>query len=102
MPRRKTQSSRQMRKENLRRMYGNPWDSTSSKSSSNSSKSITPSKQNFTKKAITGRKAKKSAIKSQTANSNRISFREPLERSRSSTKSTTSSRHSAWKNISSK
>jgi hypothetical protein len=88
-----------MRRENLRRMYGNPWDSSSSKSSS---KSITPRKQSFTKKAITGRKAKKSSIKSQTANRNRISFREPLERGRSLTKSTTSSRHSAWKSISSK
>ena len=100
MPRSKTQSSRQMRRENLRRMYGNPWDSSSSKSSSKSSSS--PRKQSFTKKAITGRKAKKSSIKSQTANSNRISFREPLERGRSLTKSTTSSRHSAWKSISSK
>ena len=32
MPIRKTQSSRHMRKENLRRMYGNHWDSTSRKS----------------------------------------------------------------------
>jgi hypothetical protein len=91
-------SYRQRRKAYLRRTMGNPWDSDSKSTSSKSPRSP----RNITSK-VSLHAPKKSSIKSRT-HSNRVTFREPLERSASKSKSisTTSSRHSAWHSVSSK
>ena len=87
-------SHRQSRKVNLRRMYCNPWDDSSSSSSSR--KLVSSSRKTKNQKA-----PKKSAMKKSSGNKKtkkKVSFREPLDRSRS----TTSSAHSAWHSVSSK
>lgn len=69
------QTKRQKKRASLRRLYGNPWDSTSSL------KSKTPSPRTKTSKR-------------------RVTFREPLERSASKSKSKSSS--NVWRTVSSK
>ena len=69
------QTKRQKKRASLRKLYGNPWDSTSS------SKSKTPSPRTKTSKR-------------------RVTFREPLERSASKSKSKSSS--NVWRTVSSK
>ncbi len=83
-------SSDQRKKLMMRKIDGNPRDSSSN---SNSSKSSFK-----TRKHTSTRMPKKSSIKSKTKknNRNRISFREPLERSASSTS------HNVWYSVSSK
>jgi len=90
-------SHRQHRKETLRKMYGNPWDS-SSKSSSKSISQLSPKKS--ATKRVSSRMPKKSSIKSRTQ-TNRVTFREPLERSASKSKSSTSRSHAVWRSVSS-
>ena len=65
------QTKRQKKRASLRRLYGNPWDSTSS--------SKTPSSRSKTSKK-------------------RVTFREPLERSASKSKSSSN----VWRTVSSK
>ena len=72
------QTKRQKKRASLRRLYGNPWDSTSS---SSRPKSKTPSSRSKTSKR-------------------RVTFREPLERSASKSKS--SSPSNVWRTVSSK
>jgi hypothetical protein len=76
-------SHRQTRKAKLRKMYGDPWDSTTSSSSRKS----TP---------MPKKSAMKSSSKSRTKKN--VSFKEPLDKSLSST----SSAHAAWRSVSSK
>ena len=70
------QTKRQKKRASLRRLYGNPWDSTSS---SSRPKSKTPSSRSKTSKR-------------------RVTFREPLERSASKSKSSSN----VWRTVSSK
>lgn len=70
-------SSRRRKRETYRKMHGNPWDSSSS---SRRSKTISLRK--------TSRKSNKKSV----------TFREPIVRTRSSTKS---SAHAAWHSVSS-
>lgn len=105
MPKVPFRSHRQLRKATLRRMYGNPWDtpsrsSTSSRSSSKSSKSSRSSRSPA--KTISSRYPKRSSLKKSNTTRKNITFREPLERSASKSKSTTSSAHLAWRSVSSK
>ena len=67
-------TKRQKKRASIRRLYGNPWDSTSSSS-----------------------RAKTSSSKSKTAKK-RVTFREPLERSASKSKSSSN----VWRTVSSK
>ena len=96
----KFRSSRQFKRTSFRRMYGNPWDSssTSSISSPRTSSNILSSLTRNNKVKI----PKKSAFKSNSITRKKISFREPLEKSKSKSKSTTSSYHSDWRSVSSK
>ena len=70
-------TKRQKKRASLRRLYGNPWDSTSS-SSKTSSKKMSSSKTKTAKKSVT--------------------FRQPLERSASKSKSSSN----VWRTVSSK
>ncbi len=70
-------TKRQKKRASLRRLYGNPWDSTSS-SSKTSSKKMSSSRTKTAKKSVT--------------------FRQPLERSASKSKSSSN----VWRTVSSK
>ena len=70
------QTKRQKKRESLRRLYGNPWDSTSSSSRTRTKSPSTRSK--------TSKK--------------RVTFRQPLERSASKSKSSSN----VWRTVSSK
>ena len=70
-------SKRQKKRNTLRKRYGNPWDS--------SPKSTKSSRRNITSKR----------------SSKKVSFRQPLVRSRSRSSSKSSS-HAAWRSVSSK
>lgn len=72
------QTKRQRKRNAIRSLYGNPWDSTSS-----SSRRRSTSKRSTTKKSVT--------------------FRQPLERSasKSKSKSKTSSPSNVWRTVSS-
>ena len=72
------QTKRQRRRKAIRSLYGNPWDSSSSSSRRRSSSS------------------RRSASKT---SKRRVTFREPIERSASKTKS--SSRSNVWRTVSS-
>ncbi len=72
------QTKRQRRRKAIRSLYGNPWDSSSSSSRRRSSSS------------------KRSASKT---SKRRVTFREPIERSASKTKS--SSPSNVWRTVSS-
>jgi len=72
-------TKRQKKRASLRRLYGNPWDSTSS-----SSRTKTSSK-------------KMSSAKTKTAKKS-VTFRQPLERSASKSKSSSN----VWRTVSSK
>ena len=76
-------SSRQTRRAKLRKMYGDPWDNTTSSSSRKSS-------------SMPKKSAMKSSSKSRTKKN--VSFKEPLDKNLSST----SSVHAAWRSVSSK
>jgi hypothetical protein len=93
-------SHRQRRKTELRKSYGNPWDSSSNESAS---KSSSKSNKTYTRRVSLTRTPKKSSMKSanKTRSNRNISFREPLERNRSLTKSSTSSSHAVWRSVSS-
>ena len=79
------QTKRQRKRNAIRSLYGNPWDSTSSSSRRNTSSSRrrSTSKRSTTKKSVT--------------------FRQPLERSasKSKSKSKTSSPSNVWRTVSS-
>jgi hypothetical protein len=76
-------SHRQTRRAKLRKMYGDPWDNTTSSSSKQSN-------------SMPRKSAMKSSSKRRTKKN--VSFKEPLDKSRSST----SSAHAAWRSVSSK
>ena len=76
-------TKRQKKRASLRRLYGNPWDSTSS---SSKTRTKTSSK-------------KMSSIRSKTSKKS-VTFREPIERSASKSKSKSSS--NVWRTVSSK
>ena len=69
-------SSRRRKRDTYRKMYGNPWDSSSS------------SKRKTVSTRTVSRRTKRKSV----------TFREPIVRSRSSTKS---SSHAAWHSVSS-
>ena len=99
-------SHRQRRKNDLRKSYGNPWDSSSDKSSSKSSSKTNQinKRSNVSLRHISLTKTpKKSSMKTsnRTKSHRTITFREPLERSRSLSKSSTSSSHAVWHSVSS-
>ena len=106
MPKTSFRSHRQINKYTLRRMYGNPWDKPSSSSSSSSSLSSSSSRRETTtssprretrpRRHISNKQPKKSAVKKSNTTRKNVSFREPLERSASS------SAHAAWHTVSSK
>ena len=73
------QTKRQRKRKAIRSLYGNPWDSSSSSSSRRRSSS-----------------SKRSASKT---SKRRVTFREPIERSASKTKS--SSPSNVWRTVSS-
>lgn len=103
MTKTKFRSYRQRRKYSLRKSLGNPWDSSSSKSSSNKSNKINEKNKMSLKRISLTKTPKKSSMKTpnKTRSHRNISFSEPLERSRSLTKSSTSSSHAAWYSVSS-
>lgn len=86
-------SRRQRRREYMRKYYGNPWDSSSKTSSRKSSSH----KSSSHRKSMKFKTAKKSSIKTGTRSKRNVSFREPIERSRSSS----SSHNSVWRTVSS-
>ncbi len=99
-------SSRKRRKAINRKIFGNPWDSSSSDSDfitmntkfgSPKANTKSSSSASTIKKISLYKKPKKSSFKSRKS-SNRISFRSPLIRSKSST----STSHAVWKTVSSK
>jgi len=97
-------SHRQRRRDDLRKSYGNPWDTSSDKSSSkSSSKSMSKSNKITSRRVSLTKTPKKSSMKSsnKTKSHRSITFREPLERSRSLTKSSTSTSHDVWHSVSS-
>jgi len=81
MPKTLGRSHRQRKRETLRRLYGNPWDSSSSSSRNATRHSFSQA----------SKKSKK-----------RVTFRQPLVRGPSKSKSTTSTSHAAWHSVSSK
>lgn len=100
----KFRSSRQLKRASYRRMYGNPWDSpiTSPITSPISSPRRSSQRSSIaTRKNPKSMLPKKSAFKSKSSGKS-VKFREPLERSRSKTNSTTSSSHAAWHSVPSK
>jgi len=101
----KFRSSRQLKRASYRRMYGNPWDSpiTSPISSPISSpRRSSPQSSIATRKNLKSMLPKKSAFKRKSTSRKSVKFREPLERSKSKTNSTTSSSHAAWHSVPSK
>ena len=84
------QTKRQRKRKAIRSLYGNPWDSTSSSSSSRRSTSSRRSSSN--NRAVSSRRS---------ATKKRVTFRQPLERSASKSKSKSSSPSNVWRTVSS-
>jgi hypothetical protein len=102
-------SRRQLKREKLRKFYGNPWDNSEQEkkgyiegpartfSPRKRSQSSSPRKSS-PNRSVSSKHPKKSALKKSSGTRKNVSFKHPLTRS----KSTTSSSHAAWRSVSSK